>query len=255
MNPANGHGSHPTTPRVPGDPTTGRDGRRGVWLVLGMAAVAGTLFLGLRLAQNSWKADYQEKRTYGDTLVDQAFEPIRDKRPESLEPGVWDTLVEDTQAMLHQVIGSGLLDRPRIDTLADELRGRVNAATSETAFLELAHLWRDMEQRAGPSLTRLRIPPPIELAMVLNPLDRKTPPGLTTEEWATAVDSARGQLLAIWNAPCWHSIDRGGWMQQWGERFLRVPPEQAPAALDELQAELKRLAARSSLRLNTGPPE
>jgi hypothetical protein len=219
-----------------------------MYLVVGMICIAGGLFLGLRLSQNAWNARYRANKELGDRLMIEACAALREKRPASLAEQEWESLIAATWEMLREVVGSGLLDQAGIERLSAELQDRAARVKGDEGLLEISRLWRDMEQRAGPALSRLTIPTPIELAVILNPLDRTVPAGMDPSAWSGTCDQARLALLELRSAPCWQKVDRNAWMRRWAERMLRATPGDARGILEAFLRELVDLDPDSPRR-------
>lgn len=119
------------------------------------SAVLGVLVLwgGLDLAFRQWRASYHARAAFGRERVERAVEPLAEfVPPGEIAPDAWRRAVADTRAMLVTLTASNLLDRPRIEALGADIDARVARARAHpaTARAELASLWNDIEDRAGP---------------------------------------------------------------------------------------------------------
>ncbi len=137
----NGHGTAPTPD------ARGVSGRRFVVLaVLGLLIGWGTLYA----AFVGWRSRYRERAEYGRTAVATAIDPMGDLPPPSgADPAAWRSAVDQTRAMIAEVTAAGLLDRPALESLRDELAAAVARARTDpaTARDELAAIWDRMERR------------------------------------------------------------------------------------------------------------
>jgi hypothetical protein len=122
--------------------------------------------------------------------------------------------------MLRDVAGAGILDQAALTTLADELTRRAQATDSCSSLLELARIWRDLERRAGPALIRAHIPRSIELALVLNPLDRLRLPPETEPLWRSSLEGTRRRLLELGTRTAWDPDERARFLETWARRTL-----------------------------------
>jgi hypothetical protein len=132
-------------------------GRR--WVAAGACALV-LAWGGLYLAFRDFRARHRALAEYGRSAVATTVDPLAKLRPPGVDPAEWPRAVADTHAMLVAVTASGLLDRPRMEALRDELKRRVGQATPDTALETLRGIWDDMEARAGPILTRRGERPP-----------------------------------------------------------------------------------------------
>lgn len=129
-------------------------GYSGRWAVaLGVVALL-VVWIGLYGAFRGWRSRYRALAEFGRTSVAPTVDPLADRVPPGVDAGQWRGVVARTHAMLAFVTAAGLLDRPRMEALRDELSRRVAAATPETAIAVLRAIWDDMERRAGPVLLR-----------------------------------------------------------------------------------------------------
>ncbi len=135
------------TPDVP----PGRSGRHVV--IVGVLLVLVT-WGGLYLAFRDWRARYRARALYGATHVATAIDPMAAAVPTGVPAEAWRDAVSETHAMLVTVTASNLLDMAALRTLREEVAARVGRARPETARSELAGLWDDLRDRAGPLLDR-----------------------------------------------------------------------------------------------------
>jgi hypothetical protein len=127
-------------------------------VVLVLAILA--LWLGLNLAFRSWKARYTALAEFGASQVAPAIDPLARIKPPDVPPSDWQTAVNDTHAMLLALTGAGVLDRPQMEQLRQDIADRVAQARPETAVKILAGLWDDLERQAGPVIAPDLVPPP-----------------------------------------------------------------------------------------------
>jgi hypothetical protein len=132
------------------------------------AAVVGVLVLwgGLNLAFRQWRAGYRERADYGVEHVANAIDPLARVVPAGeASPGAggagakaaksaWEQAVAETHAMLVTLTAANLLDRAQMDDLGGRIAARVAAARPETAIADLAAVWDEAEDRAGPVIDR-----------------------------------------------------------------------------------------------------
>lgn len=138
--------------RAPAGPGSegGVSGRRFVIAgVVGILAVWGLVYLGFL----AWRADYRARAEFGANRVAPLVDPLAEATPPDVDPAAWRTAVGDTHAMLVALAGSGLLDRPTLEVLRDEVATLVARSTPATARGDLAGLWDDLERKAGPTLS------------------------------------------------------------------------------------------------------
>ncbi len=132
-------------------------GRR---FVLIGAAVIFAVWAGLFLAFRQWRERHRADVEFGRREVAAVVEPLKRLEPPGVTPKVWRGAVDDSRGMLEAVVGSGMLDRPAMERLRDELRDRFAKTSPDSAVGDLGTLWDDMEARAGPVLTRKAERPP-----------------------------------------------------------------------------------------------
>jgi hypothetical protein len=131
----------------------GVSGRRAV--IGGMLAVL-VLAGGLALVFRDWRARYRERAAFGARQVATAIDPLAEVVPPVVSRDDWRRTVADTHAMLVTLTGSNLLDLDQMRELRVELTARVARARArpETACAELAALWDDLADRAGPVVVK-----------------------------------------------------------------------------------------------------
>ena len=149
------------------DVPPGRSGRHVV--IVGVLLVLVT-WGGLYLAFRDWRARYRERALYGATHVATAIDPMVAEVPAGVPPEAWRDAVSETHAMLVTVTASNLLDMAALRSLRGDVAARVARARPETALSELAGLWDDLHDRAGPLLDRHPRPE------LLPPLSRRGQP-------------------------------------------------------------------------------
>lgn len=134
---------------LPGLPS--HSGRRVVTLgVLAVVLLWGTLYLVFR----DWRGRVRERAAFGRDQVAMAIDPLAKVVPPDADPTTWRQDVADTHAMLVTLTGANLLDMKGLEALRTEIAWRVARTQPETARIELASIWRDMERRAGPVIAR-----------------------------------------------------------------------------------------------------
>lgn len=166
-----------------GDPKAlgpAHSGRR--FVLIGAAALL-LAWAGLYLVFRDWRARHRALAEFGRIEVATAVAPLADISPPDVDPAAWRRAVADTRAMLVAVTGAGLLDRPKMATLRDELHQRVAASRPGTAVATLRAIWDDMERRAGPVLLREyeRPPHPPRRPDVLKDHSRREAKGAKTD--------------------------------------------------------------------------
>jgi hypothetical protein len=165
----NGHGDgHPRTTRRWGlddlrrrpalDDEPSASGRR--FVIAGIVAIL-LIWGAVYLAFLYWRATYRALAEFGAAQVAPLVDPLAERVPPGVEPAAWKSAVADTHAMLLALTGAGLLDRPGMEALRDDVAARVARATSpESARAELTNLWDDVEAKAGPAIAPDVNPPP-----------------------------------------------------------------------------------------------
>jgi hypothetical protein len=118
------------------------------------------LWVGLDLVFRGWKARYDALARFGASEVAPAVDPLAEINPPDVPPADWRAAVADTHAMLLALTGAGVLDRPQMDRLREDIANRVAHARPETARKALAQLWDDLERDAGPLIAPDTTPPP-----------------------------------------------------------------------------------------------
>jgi hypothetical protein len=128
--------------------------------------VVGVLVLwgGLNLAFRQWRAGYRERADYGVEHVAKAIDPLARVVPvgEAFSGAggakagelAWEQAVAETHAMLVTLTAANVLDRAQMDDLGGRIAARVAAARPETALADLAAVWDEAEDRAGPVIDR-----------------------------------------------------------------------------------------------------
>ena len=100
----------------------------------------------LRLAFDQWRAGVSAQIARGKSRVAEAVRPLAALEPPGVEEGAWEIAVDDTEAMLDDLVGTGRLDREAID----DLLSRLDAARiePESAPAMLAGVWDDAARLA-----------------------------------------------------------------------------------------------------------
>ncbi len=133
------------------DVPPGRSGRHVV--IVGVLLVLVT-WGGLYLAFRDCRARYRARALYGASQVATAIDPMATVVPAGVPPEAWRDAVSQTRAMLVTVTASNLLDMAALRSLRGEVAARVARGRPETALSELAGLWDDLRDRAGPLIDR-----------------------------------------------------------------------------------------------------
>jgi hypothetical protein len=134
-----------------------RSGRRFViGAVVVIAVLWGTLFLVFR----EWRTRHRELAAFGASEVATVVDPLTGRVPPGVDAKRWRRAVADTHAMLVAATASGTLDRPAMEHLRDDLRGRLARTTPDTAISDLSRLWDEMQDAVGPILTGRASRPP-----------------------------------------------------------------------------------------------
>ncbi len=141
----------------PGDDESGYSGRR---FVLAALLALAVLWGGLYLIFRDWRARYRERAAYGATQVATTVDPLARMVPPGENPEAWRRAVADTHAMIVTLTASNMLDLAKMQALRTELTARVARARPETARHELAAIWDDLSDRAGPVVAAPRHPRP-----------------------------------------------------------------------------------------------
>ena len=129
-------------------------GRSGRHVVIAGVLLVLVTWGGLYLAFRDWRARYRARAQYGASQVATAIDPMAATVPAGVSPDAWRVAVSETHAMLVTVTASNLLDMTALRSLRDEVAARAVRARPETALSELAGLWDDIHDRAGPLLDR-----------------------------------------------------------------------------------------------------
>ncbi|RUL89361.1 hypothetical protein [Tautonia sociabilis] len=153
-------------------------GVSGSRFVLGAVLVLLGCWGAISLAFDAWRAGVRERIAYGMDQVVPVLRPMADVSPPGLDPPGWREAVDASEEMLREVVGTGRLDRSRLDALRLDLSRRVDRAarSPESAPTILASIWDEMAR-----ITLLRpetkrpgiLPPPRRIARPpANPSDR-----------------------------------------------------------------------------------
>ena len=145
--------------------------------VVAVLAMWGVLWLVFR----DWQARNERLASYGARDVATLVDPLKDLNPPGMDRGQWIDAVGSTHDMLVLLTGSGLFDDQSMRQFHDDVRRRVDGATSDTAQSTLASLWDVLEHRAGPVLFRKTRDPkhPIHRPAMLGPSDPRLRSQLT----------------------------------------------------------------------------
>jgi len=139
-------------------------GRSGRHVVISGVLLVLVTWGGLYLAFRDWRARYRARALYGESHVATAIDPMAAAVPDGVPPEAWRDAVSETHAMLVTVTASNLLDMAALRSLRGKVAMRAARARPETALSELAGLWDDTLDRAGPLLDRhprpKLLPPP-----------------------------------------------------------------------------------------------
>lgn len=128
--------------------------------VVGLLLVWGTLY-GLF---SVWRAGVEERIAFGKTQVVPIVSAMADLQPPGIDRNDWRQAVADTETMLEEVVGTGRMDRSRLQSLRSDLEQRVAEArrSPEKALESLTELWDEMARvkrfRSGtdrPNLLRI----------------------------------------------------------------------------------------------------
>lgn len=234
MSQGNGDGSRhfrfDETPGTAGPDVLGpqRSGRR---FVIAGLAVALAVAVGLGLAFRSWKAHQLALAAFGARTVAPVVDPLADRVPPGIDPAEWGRVVAQGRRLLVALTGSGALDRARMEGLRIELRDRVAEARPETSAVVLNGLWNDLEDQAGPLLSRS---PGFAVPAIVHPLARLQPPGVAPEDWALALIRTRAALAAATDPVRMPAADRQGLLMDLLALTSGVKDDQAVAALADV---------------------
>lgn len=113
-----------------------------------LIVVWGTLQVVFRV----WRAGYRNRAAFGATQVAPAIDPLVKVVPPGVEPSAWREAVVETHEALVTLTAANLLELSQMKRLRDEVAARVARARPETARDELAGLWNDLANQAGPIL-------------------------------------------------------------------------------------------------------
>ena len=167
-----------------------RSGRR--FVIVGVSVVLAVA-VGLGLAFRAWKAHQLALAEFGAREVAPVVDPLAERVPTGVEKAEWGRVVAQGHRLLVALTGSGALDRGRLEALRDELRERIAEARPETAAFVLNAIWTDLEDRAGPVLTRA---PKFQVPATVHPLASLRPPDVAPDAWALALLRTRAALAA-----------------------------------------------------------
>ncbi len=218
------------TPGTAGPDVLGprRSGRR--FVIVGVAvvlAVAG----GLGLAFRAWKVHQLALAEFGARNVAPVVDPLAGQVPPGVTKEEWGRVVAQAHRLLVALTGSGTLDRNRMEALRDELRERVDSVRPETAALVLNGLWTDLEDRAGPVLTRA---PKFQVPATVHPLASLRPPDVSPDDWALALLRTRAALAAASDPVRMSPVDRHALQENLLGLTAGVESEEAVAALADV---------------------
>jgi hypothetical protein len=157
-------------PGSPEPPT--HSGRRFV-IVAGLVLVL--VWGALQVVFRIWRSGYRRRAAFGATQVAPAIDPLADIVPPGVDAVAWRRAVAETHAALVTLTAANLLDLSQMQSLRADLAARVARARTrpETARDELAGLWNQLADQAGPILVprhpRPKLLPPQPVA------DRRQP--------------------------------------------------------------------------------
>ncbi|WP_406698503.1 hypothetical protein V5E97_06435 [Singulisphaera sp. Ch08] len=101
-----------------------------------------------------WRAGYRRRADFGATQVAPAIDPLAEVVPPEVNPRAWREAVAETHEALVTLTAANLLDLAQMKGLRDDVGARVARARAhpETARDELAGLWNELANQAGPIL-------------------------------------------------------------------------------------------------------
>lgn len=125
--------------------TIGRaiSGRRVVFgAVVALLISWGSLFVLFSI----WRSGVEERIAFGKANVVPVMEDLNDISPPGVSSADWNQAVEETKAMLEEIVGTGRIDRNGLEVLRADLTGRINRARThpEESLTTLAGIWDDM---------------------------------------------------------------------------------------------------------------
>lgn len=167
-----------------------RSGRRFV-IAAGLATLAVAAILAV--AFGAWRSRQRALAEFGASRVATTVLPLAERVPPGLGPEEWGRVVEQARRLVVALTGAGALDRRQMEDLRAELRDRVASARPETAAGVLDRIWTDLEDRAGPVLTRA---PRFQLPATVSALAHLEPPGVAPADWSLATLRTRAALAA-----------------------------------------------------------
>jgi hypothetical protein len=245
----NGKARHASQGRRRGENRFRRDfdhqysGRR---FVVAALAVLLLVWGGLYLTFRAWRASYHNQTAFARNLAPPVVDGFLDARPSDVSEKEWRVIVESTHAMLDILMGANLLDRAGVLSLRDELGERVAATTPATSLEDVIRIWSDMELRAGPSLSHAVRPATIDLAIVIDSLERFTPPDMPPADWSLAVSQTRNMLIAWARSGRLGDDLREALRRRWTDLILalRGQPARAKDALNQIWIDVEREPSR-----------
>lgn len=116
----------------------------------------GSLYLAFR----EWRTRFRERAVFGKQHVATAVDPLGRIVPDDIKPTEWQAAVRETHDMIVTLTGSNVLTLDDMKNLKSELTAHTARARPETARAELAAIWNDLRQRAGPIVNVNRHPLP-----------------------------------------------------------------------------------------------
>jgi hypothetical protein len=126
-------------------------GRR---FVIGAGLVLVLLWGTLQVVFRVWRSGYRSRAAFGASQVAPAIDPLAGVVPTEVDAEAWRQAVAETHAALVTLTAANLLDRSQMQSLRADLAARVARARArpDTARDELASLWDELADRAGPIL-------------------------------------------------------------------------------------------------------
>jgi hypothetical protein len=169
----------------------------GRWFVV--AAVFGilTIWGSLQVLFQNWRARYRERTAFGRRELPHVVDGLARIKPPELSVDEWRRMVSDTHAMLEMLVGANLLDHAGTVALRNDLNERVAQTRPNTALDDMIRIWSDMDAKAGPALLRAPRPSWLELAIVVDSLNRFQPITVSRADWTGALTQTRRMLIAL----------------------------------------------------------
>jgi hypothetical protein len=225
-----------SSPAVLGPRHSGR--RFVVTAVAVLLLVWGCLYLTFRV----WRAGYRQQTAFARNLVPPAVDGFLAARPPDFSEREWREIVTRTHAMLDMLIGANLLDRAGVLSLRDDLSNRAAVSKPATALNDVIRIWSDMEFKASPSLARATRPSTIDLAVVVDSLERVPPGDVPPAEWPIAVSETRNMLIAWARSGGLDDDVRAALRKRWSDLILTVrdQPARAKGALEQIWIDVER---------------